>query len=34
MWTYDKMLEYPINIKETDTRLAKNIISQYGGPDR
>ena len=33
MWTYDKMLEYPINIKETDTALAKNIISQYGGPD-
>jgi spore coat protein JC len=33
MWTYDKMLEYPINIRETDTRLAKNIISQYGGPD-
>ena len=33
MWTYDKMLEYPINIKETNTALAKNIISQYGGPD-
>ena len=33
MWTYDKILEYPINIKETDTELAKNIISQYGGPD-
>ena len=33
MWTYDKMLEYPINIKETNTELAKNIISQYGGPD-
>lgn len=33
MWTYDKILEYPINIKETNTELAKNIISQYGGPD-
>ena len=33
MWTYDKMLEYPINIRETNTALAKNIISQYGGPD-
>ena len=33
MWTYDKVLEYPINIKETNTELAKNIISQYGGPD-
>lgn len=33
MWTYDKVLEYPINIKETNTELARNIISQYGGPD-
>ncbi|MCI8396629.1 MAG: manganese containing catalase [Clostridia bacterium] len=33
MWTYDKVLEYPVNIKETNTELAKNIISQYGGPD-
>ena len=33
MWTYDKVLEYPVNIKETNTALAKNIISQYGGPD-
>lgn len=34
MWTYDKMLEYPVNIKCKDPRLAKVIISQYGGPDR
>ena len=34
MWTYKKMLQYPINIKCTDPRLAKVIISQYGGPDR
>ena len=27
------MLQYPINIKCTDPRLAKVIISQYGGPD-
>ena len=33
MWTYNKMLQYPINIKNRDLRLAKNIISQYGGPD-
>lgn len=33
MWTYDKVLEYPVRIKETNTELAKNIISQYGGPD-
>ena len=33
MWTYSKMLQYPINIDCTDVKLAKNIISQYGGPD-
>ncbi len=33
MWTYNKVLEYPINIKTTDPKLAKVIISQYGGPD-
>ncbi len=33
MWTYDKMLEYPVNIKCKDPKLAKVIISQYGGPD-
>ena len=33
MWTYNKMLQYPINIKNKDPKLAKWIISQYGGPD-
>ena len=33
MWTYNKVLEYPVNIKCTDPKLAKVIISQYGGPD-
>jgi spore coat protein JC len=33
MWTYNKVLEYPINIKCPNLRLAKFIISQYGGPD-
>lgn len=33
MWTYNKTLQYPINIKCTDPCLAKVIISQYGGPD-
>lgn len=33
MWTYNKTLQYPINIKKQDPRLAKFIISQYGGPD-
>ncbi len=33
MWTYNKMLQYPINLKCRNPRLAKVIISQYGGPD-
>lgn len=33
MWLYQKKLEYPIKIKNTNPRLAKFIISQYGGPD-
>ena len=33
MWTYNKILQYPVNIKQRDPRLAKWIISQYGGPD-
>lgn len=33
MWYYDKKLEYPINIKKPDPRMAKYIITQYGGPD-
>lgn len=33
MWTYTKALEYPVKIKCTNPRLAKFIISQYGGPD-
>lgn len=33
MWNYEKRLQYPINIKETNPKLAMLIISQYGGPD-
>ncbi len=33
MWTYEKRLQYPINIKTPDAKSAKIIISQYGGPD-
>ena len=33
MWNYNKTLQYPIKIKQPDPRLAKFIISQYGGPD-
>ncbi len=33
MWGYEKKLQYPINIKNTNPQMAKFIISQYGGPD-
>ncbi len=33
MWNYEKRLEYPINIKNPDPKLAMAIISQFGGPD-
>ena len=33
MWIYEKRLQYPVNIKETNPKLAMAIISQYGGPD-
>ena len=33
MWQYQKKLQYPINIKNTNPKLASIIISQYGGPD-
>ena len=33
MFVYEKRLEYPVKIQNPDPRLAKVIISQYGGPD-
>ena len=33
MWYYEKRLEFPVNIKEPNAKLAQAIISQYGGPD-
>ena len=33
MWQYEKRLEYPVNIKQTDPKTAQYILSQYGGPD-
>ena len=33
MWTYEKRLQFPVNIKEPNAKLAQVIISQYGGPD-
>ncbi len=31
MFKYEKRLEYPINIKSKDIKLAKILITQYGG---
>ena len=33
MWKYEKKLQYPVNIKNPNPKLAKFIISQLGGPD-
>ena len=33
MWQYEKKLQYPVKIKNTNPALAKLIITQYGGPD-
>ena len=33
MWVYEKKLEFPVKIKKPDPRMAKVIITQYGGPD-
>lgn len=33
MWNYEKRLQYPVNIKTPNARLAQYIMSQYGGPD-
>ena len=33
MFKYVKSLQYPINIKRKDLRMAHNIITQYGGPN-
>lgn len=33
MWTYEKKLQFPVNIKKPDPAFAKIVISQIGGPD-
>ena len=33
MWSYEKRLQYPVNIKTTNPKLAMVILSQFGGPD-
>ena len=31
MWKYVKRLEYPINIKKKDLKMARLLVTQYGG---
>ncbi|HHU56531.1 MAG TPA: manganese catalase family protein [Acholeplasmataceae bacterium] len=33
MWRYEKRLQFPVNIKKRDLRMARVILTQYGGPD-
>lgn len=33
MWAYEKKLQYPVNIKNPNPKLAQLIITQIGGPD-
>lgn len=33
MWQYEKKLQYPVKIKNSNPKLASFIVSQYGGPD-
>ncbi|HHX16665.1 MAG TPA: manganese catalase family protein [Mollicutes bacterium] len=31
MWKYEKKLQYPVNIKNKDLKMAKYLVTQYGG---
>ena len=31
MWNYEKRLQYPVKITQTNPQIAQVIISQYGG---
>jgi spore coat protein JC len=33
MWLYEKRLQFPVNIKKKDLRMAGLLVTQYGGPD-
>ena len=33
MWNYEKRLQYPVHIKTPNAKIAKIILTQYGGPD-
>lgn len=33
MWVYMKTLQHQINLKCKDLKMAKYLVTQYGGPD-
>lgn len=33
MWSYQKRLQYPVNIKNANPKLAQFVVAQYGGPN-
>ncbi len=33
MWIYEKKLQYPVRVDGCNVKLAKYLITQYGGPD-
>lgn len=33
MWIYEKKLQFPIQIKKPDGRMAKAVLDAYGGGD-
>lgn len=33
MWNYEKRLQYPVKITQTNPEIAQVIITQFGGPD-
>ena len=33
MWVYQKTLQHPVNIKNRHLKMAKYLITQFGGPN-
>lgn len=33
MWTYEKRLQYPVNITRPNAKMARFLVAQFGGPD-
>ena len=33
MWIYEKTLQFPVNLKNKDLKMAKYLLTQFGGPN-